>query len=113
MTRGLNKVLLIGQVDDEPELRHTPNGRPVASFTVAVPRAWTSIDGIQHEETEWFNVVAWGGLAELCDRRLIKGQQLYVEGRLQTRRWQDDAGRSVFRTEVVAQELVVLSAELE
>jgi single-strand DNA-binding protein len=113
MTKGLNKVLLIGQVDDEPELRHTPSGRPVASFTVAIPRMWTSADGAQHEEVEWFNVVAWGSLAELCERRLAKGHQVYVEGRLQTRRWQDESGRAVFRTEVVAQELVVLGAGIE
>ena len=110
MTKGLNKVLLIGQVDDQPELRHTPSGRPVASFTMAIPRGWTSHDGVQHEEVEWFNVVAWGSLAELCERRLSKGQQVYVEGRLQTRRWEDDSGRTIFRTEVVAHEMVVLGA---
>ncbi len=108
MAHGLNKVMLIGQLDDEPELRHTPAGRPVTSFTVAVTRGWTNAEGEAHEETEWFNVVAWGSLAELCHRRLARGQLVFVEGRLQTRRWEDSGGAAFFRTEVVAQEINLL-----
>jgi single-strand DNA-binding protein len=107
--RGLNKVMVIGWLEDEPEIRHTPSGRAVASFSVATSRNWMSSEGEKHEEKEWFNVVAWGALAELCKDRLAKGQQLYVEGRLQTRGWEDSLGRKHFRTEVVAQELIVLS----
>ena len=108
MNKGLNKVMLIGIVDDEPETRHTPGGRPVTSFTLAVTRTWSSVEGQSKEETEWFNLVAWGSLAEICDRRLERGSRIYLEGRLQTRRWQDSAGKSYFRTEVVAQEILLL-----
>jgi single-strand DNA-binding protein len=107
--KGLNKVMLIGEVEGEPELRHTPNGRPVATFTIVVPRSWVSGEGEEREENEWFNIVAWNNLAELVDDQLSQGQQVYVEGRLQTRRWQDSSGRRHFRTEVVAQELLTLA----
>ncbi|MBK8986055.1 MAG: single-stranded DNA-binding protein [Chloroflexi bacterium] len=109
MNKGLNKVLLIGQVDGEVEIRRLPNGRPVAAFTLAVPRNWTSTEGEHFEETEWFNIVAWGGLAEICEKRISNESQVYLEGRLQTRSWDDTAGRKHFRTEVVAQELITLS----
>ena len=109
MNKGLNKVMIIGWVDGEPEVRQTPNGRPVASFSVATSRTWTSSDGDRHEETEWFNVVAWGNLAEVCNKRLGHGRQVYVEGRLQTRSWDDNNGRKHFRTEVIAHELIALA----
>jgi single-strand DNA-binding protein len=112
MVKGLNKVLLIGRLDGPVEMRYTPNGRPVAIFTLAVPRAWTSSEGEQFEETEWFNIVAWGNLAEMCNAHLKDEIDLYVEGRLQTRRWEDDGGRKHFRTEVVAQEVINLASEL-
>jgi single-strand DNA-binding protein len=107
--RGLNKVMVIGWLDDEPDIRHTPGGRSVASFSVVTTRSWTSAEGEKHEEKEWFNVIAWGHLADMCKDRLMKGQQLYVEGRLQTRGWEDSSGRKHFRTEIVAQEMIVLS----
>lgn len=113
MNRGLNKVMLIGWIDGSIELRHTASGRPVASFTVATPRTWLSAEGDRHDETEWFNVVAWGSLAEICKKRLITGQQLYLEGRLQTRSWEDESGKVHFRTEVVAQEVVALDGKGE
>ncbi len=109
MQKGLNKVMLIGWVDADPEMRHTPTGRLVASFSLATARSWVSSEGKQYDETEWFNIVAWGGLAELCDKRLEKDHQVYVEGRLQTRRWEDAHGRIHFRTEVVAHDLIVLT----
>jgi single-strand DNA-binding protein len=102
MARGLNKVLIIGHVGREPEMRHTPKGRPVTSFSVATNHSWTSAEGERHEETEWFNVVAWGNLAEVCKSQLTKGQQIYIEGRLQTRGWEDQSGKKHFRTEIVA-----------
>ncbi|MCP4421378.1 MAG: single-stranded DNA-binding protein [Chloroflexi bacterium] len=109
MNKGLNKVMIIGWVEGEPEVRQTPNGRQVASFSVGTSRTWTSSDGDKHEETEWFNVVAWGNLAEICSKRLGDRQQVYVEGRLQTRSWDDNSGRKHFRTEVVAHELIALA----
>ncbi|PJF21338.1 MAG: single-stranded DNA-binding protein [Phototrophicales bacterium] len=108
MARGLNKVMIIGQVGREPEMRYTPSGRPVTSFSVATSRSWTSAEGERREETEWFNVVAWGNLAEICKNHLTKGQQVYVEGRLQTRGWEDETGKKHFRTELVANEMILL-----
>ena len=107
--RGLNKVLIIGNLGREPEMRYTPSGRPVTSFSVATTRSWTSGDGDRREETEWFNVVAWGNLAEICKQYLHKGQPVYVEGRLQTRGWDDPEGKKHFRTELVANEVIMLS----
>jgi single-strand DNA-binding protein len=111
MRKGLNKVMLIGWLDSDPEMRHTPSGRPVTSFSIATPRSWTSAEGEQHEETEWFNIVAWGVLAEVCQQQFVKGDQIYIEGRLQTRGWEDSNGRKHFRTEVVAHEVIVLTGE--
>ncbi|NDJ87338.1 MAG: single-stranded DNA-binding protein [Chloroflexi bacterium] len=108
MGRGLNKVMVIGNLGRDPEIRYTPSGRPVTSFNVVTSRTWLSYDGDRKEETEWFNVVAWGPLAEICNQHLNKGQQVYIEGRLQTRGWQDDEGRRHYRTEVVAQEMIIL-----
>ena len=108
MARGLNKVMIIGNVGREPEMRYTPSGRPVTSFSVATSRTWTAADGERREETEWFNVVAWGNLAEICKSHLSKGQQVYVEGRLQTRGWEDESGKKHFRTELVANEMILL-----
>ena len=108
MARGLNKVMVIGNVGRDPEMRYIPSGKPVTSFSVATSRSWTNSDGERREETEWFNVVAWGNLAEICKQRLRRGQQVYVEGRLQTRSWEDHEGRKRFRTELVANEMIVL-----
>jgi single-strand DNA-binding protein len=108
MTRGLNKVMIIGNLGREPEMRYTPSGRPVTTFSVATSRSWHSSDGERHEETEWFNVVAWGSLAEICNQYLHKGQQVYIEGRLQTRRWEDSEGNKHFTTELVANEMIML-----
>ncbi len=108
MARGLNKVIIIGIVGRDPEMRFTPSSRPVTSFSVATSRTWVSAEGERREETEWFNVVAWGNLAEICKAHLTKGQQVYVEGRLQTRGWEDESGKKHFRTELVANEMILL-----
>ena len=108
MSRGLNKVQIIGHLGREPEMRYTPSGRPVTTFTVAVSRSWNTVDGERHNETEWFNVVAWGNLAEICKQYLTKGQQVYIEGRLQTRRWDDKEGVKHTSVEVVANEMMML-----
>lgn len=108
MSRGLNKVMIIGNIGRDPEMRYTPSGKPVTSFSLASSRSWTAPDGERREETEWFNVVTWGNLAEICNQKLSKSQQVYVEGRLQTRSWEDERGQRHFRTEVVASEMIIL-----
>ncbi|MBN1260643.1 MAG: single-stranded DNA-binding protein [Anaerolineae bacterium] len=111
MARGLNKVMIIGHLGRDPEMRFTASGKPVAAFNVATSRRWTDNEGENQEETEWFHVVAWGGLAELCKKRLNKGSQVYVEGRLQTRSWEGPEGKHYYRTELVAQEMIFLDAQ--
>ena len=113
MNRGLNKVMIIGQLGRDPEMRYTPNGRPVTAFSLAVDRAWQTGEGERRKETEWFNVVAWGNLAEICKQHLRKGQTVYIDGRLQTRSWDDQEGKKHFRTEIVANEMIVLSDKRE
>ena len=108
MSRGLNKVMVIGHLGREPEMRYTPSGRPVTTFTVATSRTWNTADGERHTETEWFNVVPWGNLAEICKQYLTKGQQVYIEGRLQTRRWEDTEGVKHTSVEIVANEMMIL-----
>ena len=108
MGRGLNKVMIIGHLGRDPELRYTPSGRAVSTFTVATSRSWNTSNGERRTETEWFNVVAWGSLAEICNQLLRKGSQVYIEGRLHTRRWEDESGTWHQRTEIVANEMVVL-----
>jgi len=113
MSRGLNKLMIIGHLGRDPEMRYTPSGKPVTTFSVATSRTWHSADGERHEDTEWFNVVAWGGLAEICNQHLHKGMQVYVEGRLQTRRWEDAEGNKHFTTELVAKEMIMLGEKKE
>lgn len=109
MSRGLNKVMIIGHLGRDPEMRYTPSGRPVTSFSVATNRNWTTAEGERRSEAEWFNIVAWGSLAEICSQLLKKGQLVYIEGRLQTRRWEDDQGNKRTATEVVAREMIMLN----
>ena len=108
MSRGLNKVMVIGHLGKDPEMRYTPSGRPVTTFSVAVSRSWNTADGERRSETEWFNIVSWGNLAEICKQYLHKGQQVYIEGRLQTRRWEDKEGQKRTSVEVVANEMMML-----
>lgn len=108
MSRGLNKVMIIGHLGKDPEMRYTPSGRAVTTFNVAVSRSWNSSDGQRRSETEWFKVVSWGNLAEICNKYLTKGQQVYIEGRLQTRSWEDKEGNSRKSVEVVANEMTML-----
>ena len=108
MSRGLNKVMIIGHLGRDPEMRYTPSGRPVTTFSMAVSRTWNTVDGERHSETEWFNIVAWGNLAEIRKQYLYKGQQVYIEGRLQTRHWEDKEGQKRTSVEVVANEMMML-----
>jgi single-strand DNA-binding protein len=113
MSRGLNKVMIIGRLGREPEMRYTPSGRPVTNFSVAASRSWVTSEGDRRVETEWFNVVAWGNLAEICKQYLSKGQQVYIEGRLQTRHWDDPEGNKHVSTEIVANEMIMLGERRE
>lgn len=108
MTRGLNKVMIIGSLGRDPVLRYTPNGTPVATLLVAVDRQWTTAAGERREATDWFNVVAWRDLAEQASQGLTKGGMVYVEGSLQTRSWEDDQGQRHYRVELVAETLFPL-----
>jgi len=108
MSRGLNKVMVIGHLGRDPEMRYTPSGRPVTTFSLAVSRSWNTADGERRSETEWFNIVSWGNLAEICKQYLHKGQQVYIEGRLQTRSWEDKEGQKRTNVEVVANEMMML-----
>jgi len=111
MARGLNKVMIIGNLGRDPEMRYTPNGTPVTSFSVAVGRSWTTPDGERKEATEWFNVVAWRELAEICNQHLRKGERVYIEGSLQTRNWEDQNHQRHFRTEIVADQMIILDGK--
>ena len=111
---GLNKVMLIGNLGADPEMRYTPSGAAVATFNVACSRAWTNREsGERQEQTEWVRVVTWNRLAELCSQYLSKGRPVYVEGRLQTRQWEDQQGQTRYTTEVVAQDVQFLGGRGE
>lgn len=105
---GLNKVMIIGNVGTDPEMRYTANGNAVTSFRVACNRNYPGPDGERREDTEWFTVVTWNKLAETCSQFLQKGRRVYVEGRLQTRSWEGPDGQRRYRTEVVASTVLFL-----
>jgi len=108
---SLNKVLLIGNLTRDPELRYTPSGAAVCTFSVATNRSYTSADGIKKEETEFIRIVSWNKLAELCSQLLAKGRKVYVEGRLQTRSWETPDGQSKQTTEVVIDDMRILDSK--
>jgi single-strand DNA-binding protein len=110
MAGGLNKVMVIGNVGRDPEMRYTPGGAAVTSFSVAVSRRWTTPENEVRDETEWFNVVAWNKLAETCNQLITKGRKVYIEGRLQTRSWEGQDGQKKYRTEVVASTMLLLDS---
>jgi single-strand DNA-binding protein len=105
---SLNKVMIIGNVGGEPEMRFTPDGKSVTSFRVATNRFYTAPGGERKQETEWFTVVAWGKLAEQCNQLLGKGRLVYAEGRLHTRSWDDQTGQRRYRTEIIAERVSFL-----
>ncbi len=105
---SLNKVMIIGYVGGDPEMRFTPGGNPVTSFSVATDRVFKSSEGERKQETEWFNVVTWNKLAEQCNQFLTKGKLIYVEGRLHTRSWDGNDGQKHYRTEVIANQVTFL-----
>ena len=109
---SLNKVMIIGNLGAEPEMRFSPDGKPVTSFRVATNRVYTTPEGERKEETEWFSVVAWGKLAEQCNQFLSKGRLVYAEGRLRTHSWDDQSGQKRYRTEVIANRVSFLDKQL-
>ena len=103
-----NKVILIGNLGADPEIRYTQDGTPAASFTVATTERWKGKDGQMQEQTEWHRVTAWRRLAEICGEYLSKGSRVYIEGKLQTRKWRDQNGVERFITEVIARDMKML-----
>ncbi|RMD85523.1 MAG: single-stranded DNA-binding protein [Candidatus Dadabacteria bacterium] len=99
---SVNKVILLGNLGHDPELRHTANGRAVTTLRIATNEQWTDPSGQRQERTEWHNVVVWGRQAETCAQYLSKGRQVFVEGRLRTQKWQDQQGNERSRTEIIA-----------
>ena len=101
----LNKMIVIGNVGTDPEMRYTPNGNPVTSFRLATNRRYTTSEGEQRDETEWFTVTAWNRLAEQCNQYVTKGMKIYAEGRLKSDSWTGNDGQTRFRNEIVANEV--------
>jgi single-strand DNA-binding protein len=106
--RSLNKVMLIGHLGKDPEVRYTASGKAVATFTLATSQQWRDQDGNDQERTEWHRVVAWGRLGEVCGEYLSKGRQAFIEGRIQTRDWEDQDGNKRTTVEIVANDLILL-----
>lgn len=108
--RSLNKVQIIGHLGRDPEVRYTASGRAVATFTVATSEQWKGQDGGDQERTEWHRVVAWGPLGEICGKYLNKGKQVYIEGRIQTREWEDQDGNKRTTVEIIARDMLMLGS---
>jgi single-strand DNA-binding protein len=105
---GVNKVILIGNLGKDPELRYTPSGQAVATFSLATSEKWRDREGITQDRTEWHNIVVWGRQAEIAKEYLAKGRQVYIEGRIQTRSWEDKDGNKRYTTEIIGQRLQFL-----
>jgi single-strand DNA-binding protein len=109
----LNKIMIIGRLGRDPELRYTNSGTPVASFSVATDERWADSDGNRQTRTEWHNVVAWSKLGEICGKYLKKGRLVYIEGRVQTREWDDRDGNKRRTTEIIASNMQMLESRAE
>jgi len=110
---GVNKVILVGRLGKDPEVRHLENGAAVANFSIATSETYKDKSGTRQEQTEWHNIVFWRGLAEIAEKYLKKGSQIYVEGKLRTRSWQDKDGHTRYTTEVVGDQLTMLGGKTE
>jgi len=108
---GVNKVILIGNLGKDPDLRYTPGGQAVATFSLATSEKWRDKDGVMQDKTEWHNIVFWGKQAELAKEYLAKGRQVYIEGRIQTRSWDDKDGNKRYTTEIVGQRMQFLGTK--
>jgi single-strand DNA-binding protein len=106
--RSLNKVLLLGNIGRDPEVRYTASGKAVATFTLATSQRWRDQDGNDQERTEWHRIVAWGRLGEICGEYLSKGKQIFIEGRIQSREWEDQDGNKRTTVEVIANDMIML-----
>ena len=112
MAKGtVNKVILVGNLGDDPEVKHTPSGVQVANFSLATSEAWTDKDGERQERAEWHRLVCWRKLAEIAGQYLNKGNKIYIEGKLQTRSWEDQSGQKRYTTEVVVDNLEMLGGD--
>lgn len=107
--RDLNKVILIGNIGREPDLRRTETGSAISTFSMATNTSWVNRDGVRNERTEWHNIVSWNRLAEICHQIIRKGDQVYIEGRLRTRIWDNESGERRHKTEIVAEQMIKLS----
>ncbi len=106
--KSLNKVILLGHLGRDPELRYTASGKAVATFTLATSFQWRDQDGNEQDKTEWHRIVAWGRLGEICGEYLSKGKQVFIEGRIQTREWEDQDGNKRTSVEIIANDLIML-----
>lgn len=113
MAGGVNKVILIGNLGADPEVRFTPSGQAVANFRIATSESWNDKSGQKQERVEWHRIVVWGKLGEVCGQYLAKGRQCFIEGRLQTREWTDKEGKKNYTTEVVANNVQFLGSKGE
>jgi single-strand DNA-binding protein len=113
MSGSVNKVILIGRLGKDPEIKYTPSGAPVAKFTLATDEVFKDRSGEQQRRTEWHTIVAWNKLAEICGEYLTKGRQVYIEGRIQSRQWEDQAGNKRTSYEIVARDMKMLESKAE
>jgi len=113
MSRGINKVILIGNIGQAPELRYTQNGKAVCNMSLATNETYIDDEGNEVKNTEWHDIVAWGRIAEVCDEYLQKGSQVYLEGKIETHEWTDQNGNTRYNTEVVAREVKFLDSKEE
>ena len=110
---GVNKVIIVGRLGKDPEVRHLENGAAVANFSVATSETYKDKSGNKQEQTEWHNVVLWRGLAEIAEKYLTKGNLVYIEGKLRTRNWQDKDGNTRYTTEIVGDNMTMLGSKNE
>ena len=108
MSSSLNKAMLIGNLTRDPEMRKTTSGQSVCSFSIATNRVYTDAQGQKKDQPEYHNIVAWGRLAEICAQYLVKGKKVYIDGRIQTRDWEAQDGQKKYRTEIVAENMIML-----
>ncbi len=113
MSGSINKVILIGRVGRDPEIKYTPNGSPVAKFSLATDESYKDRNGEQQRRTEWHNIVAWSKLAEICGEYLTKGKQIYIEGSIRSRQWEDQSGNKRTSYEIVARTMQMLGSRAD
>jgi len=110
---SVNKAILVGNLGKDPEMRYTQSNTPVCSFSIATTNSWTDQQGNKQEKTEWHNIIAWARLAEVCNQYLKKGKQVYIEGEIQTRKWQDNNGHDRWTTEIKARVMQMLGTRAD